>query len=267
MYIVQLGAEGERVEAGELLDEKAALKAAVGGFDLSLAAGEVAIDLLDLFAEGGSAVILPAGITAAHADRAAGILDDGLHALDEHLLLRGDARAHGVGEAEGLIVHAHDAEVERGLHKAGEVGAHLLHALRQRKEHMEEAGRLLRGDGGRDRGGRADERKAAVGDGVFILERRVKLLDEGLERAGFFLGNGDKRIVSKADDIIKLAAGEIAHAQRGAALHRAVERAAHEAVGIAAAVLDVHAGVTALETRNGHAVALIFFAERFARGR
>ena len=63
--IVQLRSHGQRVEAGDLFDEEAALKAAVGGFDLPVAAGEVAVDLLDLLAERRIAVILPTGIVAA----------------------------------------------------------------------------------------------------------------------------------------------------------------------------------------------------------
>ena len=45
------------------------------------------------------------------------------------------------------------------------------------------------------------------------------------------------------------------HTQRGAALHRAIQRARHQAVCVAAALIDVHAGVAALETRDRHAVA------------
>ena len=62
---MQLRSHGQRVEAGDLFDEEAALKAAVGGFDLPVAAGEVAVDLLDLLAERRIAVILPTGIVAA----------------------------------------------------------------------------------------------------------------------------------------------------------------------------------------------------------
>lgn len=56
---------GQRVEAGDLFDEESALKAAVGGFDLPVVAGEVAVDRFDLLAEGRIAVVLPAGIVAA----------------------------------------------------------------------------------------------------------------------------------------------------------------------------------------------------------
>ena len=63
--IVQLRAHRDRVEAGDLFDEKAALKAAVCGFDLPIVAGEVAVDRFDLLAERRIAVILPAGIVAA----------------------------------------------------------------------------------------------------------------------------------------------------------------------------------------------------------
>ena len=43
MHIVQLRSHGQRVEAGDLFDEESALKAAVGGFDLPVVAGEVAV--------------------------------------------------------------------------------------------------------------------------------------------------------------------------------------------------------------------------------
>ena len=52
MHIVQLRSHGQRIEAGDLFDEESALKAAVGGFDLPVVAGEVAVDRFDLLAEG-----------------------------------------------------------------------------------------------------------------------------------------------------------------------------------------------------------------------
>ena len=50
-------------------------------------------------------------------------------------------------------------------------------------------------------------------------------------------GERDERVVSQADDVVELSAREITHAQRGAALHRAIQRAAHQAVGVAAALI------------------------------
>ena len=255
MNIVQLRAHGDRVETGDLLDEKAALKAAVGGFDLPVVAGEVTVDRFDLLAEGGIAVVLPAGIVAALAHGAAAEFDDGLHALDEHILLRGDAGADGEGTLHAVLARAHHAEVERGLHKTGEVGAHLLHALRQGKEHVQQSRRVRCGERGRNVSLFAHEGNAAVGDGVLIFERRVEFLDECLERGRVGRGERDERVVSQADDVVELSAREITHAQRRAALHRAIQRARHQAVGVAAALIDVHAGVAALETRDRHAVA------------
>ena len=125
MHIVQLRSHRQRVEAGDLFDEESALKAAVGGFDLPVVAGEVAVDRFDLLAEGRIAVVLPAGIVAALAHGAAAEFDDGLHALNEHILLRGDAGADGERALHAVLVRAHHAEVERSLHKTGEVGAYL----------------------------------------------------------------------------------------------------------------------------------------------
>ena len=51
MNVVQLGPEGDCVEAGELLDEKPALQAAVRRIDLALRAGKVAVDVKHQLAE------------------------------------------------------------------------------------------------------------------------------------------------------------------------------------------------------------------------
>ena len=148
---------------------------------LASRAGKVAVDAKHQLAELGIAFVLPAGIIAALGDRAARKLHDGVDALSKHRLLRGNAGADGVGEMQSVLRQMHHAEVEGGLHQTGEIRAHLLHALRQRKERVEHDGGGLRADGGSRLGLGTFERHARVAAGVLIFECRVKAADELLK--------------------------------------------------------------------------------------
>ena len=164
---------------------------------------------------------------------------------------------------QSVLRQMHHAEVEGGLHQTGEVRAHLLHALRQRKERVEHHGGSLRADGGSHLGLGTFERHARVAADVLIFERRVKAADELLKVRLLPRGDGDDRVAARADHVVEPAALYCREAQAGELLHRGVEHAAHQYVCAAAALVNVAAGVAALQAGDRHSVAALA-AERLA---
>ena len=164
---------------------------------------------------------------------------------------------------QSVLRQMHHAEVEGGLHQTGEVHIHRLHALRQRKERVEHHRGGLRADGGRRLGLGTFERHARVAAGVLIFERRVKAADELLKVRLLPRGDGDDRVAARADHVVEPAALYCREAQTGELIHRGIEHAAHQRVRAAAALVNVAAGVAALQAGDRHSVAALA-AERLA---
>ena len=117
---------------------------------------------------------------------------------------------------------------------------------------MEEPAGILGGVGSVGVGGRTGEGHTAVGGGVFVFQDAVKLPDEVGEVLCLSGGNSHHRVAAGADHVVKLTALEVGNPQRTQPLHGAVQHTADEVIAAAAALVDLRAGVTALQTADGH---------------
>ena len=144
-----------------------------------------------------------------------------------------------------------NAQIQGGLHKAGEVGTHDLYALRQCQQDVEHPAGRLSGVGRRGLRRRAGEGHAAVGGGVFAFQNAVKLPDESGEFLGLFGGDSRHRVAAGADDVVELAAAQVGDAQRANPFHSGVQHTADKVVGAAASLVDLRAGVAALQAGDG----------------
>lgn len=239
----QIRTEGHAVEPRQLSGEQSALDTCVDGFHLWLAAILLVKDGNHALSQGRVLAVFPRGIVAQDGHRAAELRHQAAQARDEHLLLRGHAAAHAERRLHGVCVRCQDAEIQRCLHKARNVPAYGLDAVRQTTEHTHCALRRccvhrrllgLRGLGAYE--------YIRIGGCVFVPERSVHVRDRRL-RGGSISHYNDSPALTR-DGVVLQAADDGDEPQRRA-LADGVQYAAHEKVRVAAALVNLRAGVTA----------------------
>ena len=101
--LLQVGAEGHAVQTRQLGGEQAALQTGVDGLHLGGVAVLVGEHLDHQVPQGGLGHELPAGVFAVGADGAAQAFRQAAEAVDEHLLLGGDAAADAEGGVDRIV--------------------------------------------------------------------------------------------------------------------------------------------------------------------
>ena len=255
MNVPQLRSQRYRVQTGDLLDEQTALQAAMGGFNYRVLAVEFPVDLHQPPAQGGIPLVLPAWVAAPLLRRAAAALHNCPHPLAQHCLLRGDAGAQGERKPQPLLLHFHNAQVQRGLHQAGKVHIHGLNSLGQGQQRPQAPVCILGGQRCFHRRLFTRQRNTLITAGVFIFENPAELRDKALKLSLFPRGNGDPGLVKGADDIVKFPTPDLRNPQARDLLHGAVQHPAHQLVGGGTALVNVRTGVSPLKTGDGHGIA------------
>ena len=253
---MQLRPHGHRVQTGDLLHQQSALQTAVGGLHHAVLTGKILIRRQQRIPELRLPLVLPAGVHAPLCHSAARQRRHSPHALRQHQLPGRDGRPDGERDVQSVAVQLHHAHIQGCLHQTGEIRVHSLHALRHGRQRLHQRHGALCGHGFCRLRCRAGQRHIGVGDGVLVLQRRVKLPDKRFERPAAALGQRHRRIAAGADHVVELPAGEGCQPQTGELLQRCGQSPSHEAVAAAASQMDVRTGVTAPQAGHGDAEAL-----------
>ncbi len=211
----QIRTEGHAVEPRQLSGEQPALDARVDGFHFRVAAILLAKDGDHALSQGRVLAVFPCGIVARDGHRAAELRHQAAQARDEHLLLRGHAAAHAERRLHGVCIRCQDAEIQRCLHKARNVPAHGLDAVRQAAEHAHRAlrGCLVHRQLLRPGCVRA-HKHIRVGGRAFVPERSVHIRD-GRLRGGSISHYNDGPALAR-DGVVLQTAGDGDEPQRRA---------------------------------------------------
>ena len=124
----QVRAKGDAVQPFDLAGEDAAFQTRMQRHDLGLFAVLRLVHSYAAVAQGAFAGIDPRRIVTMEPHTAAQQLGERLHLAAQQLLGRGHRAADGKPQDGFGAAHLGHAEVQRGLHKAGHIHAHGLHA-------------------------------------------------------------------------------------------------------------------------------------------
>ena len=127
---MHLRAERDGVQTGQAVGENTALQTGMDSLHDRLAA-VLGLENLDHdLAQARILLVLPCRVLAGFAVAAAEAGSQRLELIDEAELLAVHGAAHRERQAHGVGVRRQDAKVQGGLHKAGNIAAHSLHAVR-----------------------------------------------------------------------------------------------------------------------------------------
>ena len=252
MDIGERRTNGDGVQAVQGLGKQTALKTGMDGLDAQLGAKELAIALDEDVADRRMLGIAPAGILKLELGVEAQDICQGLQAILELVLQRGDRGARGQHDLDLVVGGGDHADVGGNLNGAvgGDVAAD--HAVGGKAQGADESKRGLLVHGlDLDIVGNLDSAGKA---GVEDLELGVDVGDDVTGDLGTGLGSGmvgiDKLGLALAVDGVVLGATVKANEGGLAGDHQTVDDTGHDEVAVAALQVDIAAGVTAQQARD-----------------
>ena len=198
-------------------------------------------------AQGAFAGVGPSGIVAVEPHAAAQQLGQGLYLAAQQLLGRRHRAADGKAQNGFLLVHLGNAQIQRGLHKAGHIHAHALHTPGHQQQGFAQtlggvriqcivfAAALLgelQADGG-------------VCRAVFGLHLCGELSGSSVHALGDACGQHQRDAAFFGNDILLCAAGQCQSGVVHAIFGQQCQPAAQQGNGVGTALVDLGAGVSA----------------------
>ena len=243
----QVRAEGDAVQPVNLAREDTAFQARMNGNDLGLFAVLRLVHSNAAVAQGAFAGVGPSGIVAVEPHAAAQQLGQGLYLAAQQLLGRRHRAADGKAQNGFLLVHLGNAQIQRGLHKAGHIHAHALHTPGHQQQGFAQtlggvriqcivfAAALLgelQADGG-------------VCRAVFGLHLCGELSGSSVHALGDACGQHQRDAAFFGNDILLCAAGQCQNGVVHAIFGQQCQPAAQQSNGVGTALVDLGAGVSA----------------------
>ena len=243
----QVRAEGDAVQPFDFAGEDAAFQARMNGNDLGLCTVLRLVHSNAAVAQGAFAGVGPSGIVAVEPHAAAQQLGQGLQFAAQQLLGRRHRAADGKAQNGFLLVHLGNAQIQRGLHKAGHIHAHALHTPGHQQQGFAQtlggvriqcivfAAALLgelQADGG-------------VCRAVFGLHLCGELSGSSVHALGDACGQHQRDAAFFGNDILLCAAGQCQSGVVHAIFGQQCQPAAQQGNGVGTALVDLGAGVSA----------------------
>ena len=243
----QVRAKGDAVQPVDLAREDTAFQARMNGNDLGLFAVLRLVHSNAAVAQGAFAGVGPSGIVAVEPHAAAQQLGQGLQLAAQQLLGRRHRAADGKAQNGFLLVHLGNAQIQRGLHKAGHIHAHALHTPGHQQQGFAQtlggvriqcivfAAALLgelQADGG-------------VCRAVFGLHLCGELSGSSVHALGDACGQHQRDAAFFGNDILLCAAGQCQSGVVHAIFGQQCQPAAQQGNGVGTALVDLGAGVSA----------------------
>ena len=243
----QVRAKGDAVQPVDLAREDTAFQARMNGNDLGLCTVLRLVHSNAAVAQGAFAGVGPSGIVAVEPHTAAQQLGERLHLAAQQLLGRGHRAADGKPQDGFAVVQLGNAEVQRGLHKAGHIHAHALHTPGHQQQGFAQtlggvriqcivfAAALLgelQADGG-------------VCRAVFGLHLCGELSGSSVHALGDACGQHQRDAAFFGNDILLCAAGQCQNGVVHAIFGQQCQPAAQQSNGVGTALVDLGAGVSA----------------------
>ena len=243
----QVRAKGDAVQPVDLAREDTAFQARMNGNDLGLCTVLRLVHSNAAVAQGAFAGVGPSGIVAVEPHAAAQQLGQGLQFAAQQLLGRRHRAADGKAQNGFLLVHLGNAQIQRGLHKAGHIHAHALHTPGHQQQGFAQtlggvriqcivfAAALLgelQADGG-------------VCRAVFGLHLCGELSGSSVHALGDACGQHQRDAAFFGNDILLCAAGQCQSGVVHAIFGQQCQPAAQQGNGVGTALVDLGAGVSA----------------------
>ena len=219
----------------------------MNGNDLGLCTVLCLVHSYAAVAQGAFAGVGPSGIVAVEPHAAAQQLGQGLQFAAQQLLGRRHRAADGKAQNGFAVVQLGNAEVQRGLHKAGHIHAHALHTPGHQQQGFAQTlggvriqcivfAAALLGELQAD---------ARVSSAEFCFHLRGKVCPGSAHALGDACGQHQRDAAFFGNDILLCAAGQCQNGVVHAIFGQQCQPAAQQSNGVGTALVDLGAGVSA----------------------
>ena len=243
----QVRAKGDAVQPFDFAGEDAAFQTRMNGNDLGLCTVLCLVHSYAAVAQGAFAGVGPSGIVAVEPHAAAQQLGQGLQFAAQQLLRRGHRAAQGEAQDGFAVVQLGNAEVQRGLHKAGHIHAHALHTPGHQQQGFAQTlggvriqcivfAAALLGELQAD---------ARVSSAEFCFHLRGKVCPGSAHGFGDTGGQHQRNAAFFRDDVFLCTAGEGEHSVLCTVVRQQGQVAPQQSDGVGAAFVNLGAGVSA----------------------
>ena len=203
-------------------------------------------------AQGAFAGVGPSGIVAVEPHAAAQQLGQGLQFAAQQLLRRGHRAAQGEAQDGFAVVHLGNAQIQRGLHKAGHIHAHALHTPGHQQQGFAQTlggvriqcivfAAALLGELQAD---------ARVSSAEFCFHLRGKVCPGSAHGFGDTGGQHQRNAAFFRDDVFLCTAGEGEHSVLCTVVRQQGQVAPQQSDGVGAAFVNLGAGVPSRKPRD-----------------
>ena len=242
---MHLRADGHAVQSRQLFSQQSAFQPRVDSQHLGLFAEHLPVNTHHGVPEDGILPEFPCGILPGLGITSLEELCKAFQLLQKIFLLTVDGASDGKSDVEPLSQFG-DSHVQAGLHKALNILTSGLHPVGRGAEQADDLGRRLCGQAVAAQRIHVKRLNDGIRLVVFFPNLRLQFLRHGVDPLQLNAHSHQRRLTGTGNGVVLGAAGQGGQAQRHELLN-AIHEFAHDLVGVGAVLVDLRAGMAALQ--------------------